>query len=143
MRNHVIIESNPDRSNIFFESKERSAKGEGKLKAILEPLVNELKEKRLNFPLTVIYGNLATISECYVIARNILGPLQYEPLGSCPNATNRMFTQFHAEYPEHERERIVTELVAGTSKLRILFVTVAFGIGIDIGRLVEGKWAIS
>jgi hypothetical protein len=106
MHNHVIIESNPDRSNIFFESKERSAKGEGKLKAILEPLVNELKEKRLNFPLTLIYGNLATISECYVIARNILGALQYEPLGSCPNATNRMFTQFHAEYPEHERERL-------------------------------------
>ena len=135
MHNHVIIESNPDRPNIFFETRKRSDKGEGKLQIILEPLINELKEKRLNFHLTVVYGNLATISECYLIARKILGPLQYEPLGSCPNAANRMFSQFHAEYPEHERERIVTELVSGTSKLRILFVTVAFGIGIDIQNI--------
>ena len=135
MHNHVIIESNPDRPNIFFETRKRSDKGEGKLQIILELLINELKEKRLNFPLTVVYGNLATISKCYLIARKILGPLQYEPLGSCPNAANRMFSQFHAEYPEHERERIVTELVSGTSKLRILFVTVAFGIGIDIQNI--------
>lgn len=43
-----------------------------------------------------------------------------------------MFTQFHALYPEHEREYIVRELVAGTSKERQLFVTTAFGIGIDV-----------
>ena len=43
-----------------------------------------------------------------------------------------MFIQFHAEYPEFKRERIVKELVAGTSKLRLLFVTIAFGIGVDI-----------
>ena len=55
MHNHVIIESNPDRPNIFFETRKRSDKGEGKLQIILEPLINELKEKRLNFPLTVVY----------------------------------------------------------------------------------------
>ena len=99
---------------------------------ILETLIYELKTKRLEFPLTIIYGNLATVSECYLVANRILGPLQYEPLNSSPIAANRMFTQFHAEYPEFERERIVKELVAGTSKLRLLFVTIAFGIGVDI-----------
>ena len=42
------------------------------------------------------------------------------------------FTLFHAQYPNHERQRIITQLASGTSKLRILFVTVAFGIGVDI-----------
>lgn len=48
---------------------------------------------------------------------------------------NRLFTQFHAQYPEYERERIVKELVAGSSKLRLLFVTVAFGIGVDVNNI--------
>ena len=135
MHNHVLIESNPDRPNIFFESKKQSDQGKSRIQSILEPLINELKTKWLDFPLTIIYANLVTISECYHIASKMLGPLQYEPHGACPNASNRMFTQFHAEYPEHERERIVTELVAGTSKLRILFVTVAFGIGIDVKNI--------
>ena len=46
-----------------------------------------------------------------------------------------MFTQFHAQYPESERQRIITELVNGSSKLRILFVAVAFGIGININNI--------
>ena len=131
MHNPVIVESSPDRPNIFLESKKRS----GNLGTILEALIYELKTKRLEFPLTVIYGNLATVSECYLVANRILGPLQYEPLNSSPIAANRMFTQFHAEYPEFERERIVKELVAGTSKLRLLFVTIAFGIGVDIKNI--------
>lgn len=132
----VIIETNPDRHNIYYESQRRDDRGDGKLQAILEPLVNELKEKRLNFPLTVIYGNLETVSNCYVIASRLLGPFQYEPLNqTSPIATNRMFAQFHAQYPEHERERIVRELVAGMSKLRLLFVTVAFGIGVDVQNI--------
>ena len=135
MYNPVIIESNPDRPNIFLESKKRSSKGEDNLLAILEPLITELKAKRLDFPLTLIYGSLATISNCYSITSRMLGPLQYEPIGSCTVAANRMFTMFHAQYPDHERQRIVTELVAGTSIIRLLFVTVAFGIGIDVQNI--------
>ena len=128
MPDPVVIGSNPERPNIFYASHQRADRGEGKLDAILEPLLNELKDKRLDFPLTVIYGNLATISDCYLLASRLFGPLQYEPVDSSPVARNRMFAQFHAQYPAHERDRIVTELVSGTSKLRLLFVTVAFGI---------------
>ncbi|CAH3124769.1 unnamed protein product, partial [Porites lobata] len=42
-----------------------------------------------------------------------------------------LFTQYHAQYPESERSRIVEELVQGTSTHRVLFVTIAFGLGID------------
>lgn len=61
-----------------------------------------------------------------------MGPFQYEPIGAAPIATNRMFTQFHAQYPDHERERIVLGLVEGKSKLRLMFVTVAFGLALDV-----------
>ena len=96
MHNPVIVESNPDRPNIFLESKKRPSN----LDTNLETLIYELKTSMLEFPLTVIYGNLATVSECYQIPNIILGSLQYEPLNSLARAANRMFTQFHAEYCE-------------------------------------------
>ena len=53
---------------------------------------------------------------------------QYEPVGAPKRARNRLFSQYHAQYPEHERKRIilcssiiVDELVQGKSKLRIIF----------------------
>lgn len=64
-----------------------------------------------------------------------MGLLQYDPIGYSPCGKNRLFTQFHSQYPEYERERIVKELVEGTSKLRLLFVTVAFGIGVDVPNI--------
>lgn len=64
-----------------------------------------------------------------------MGPSQYEPVGSSHVAINRLFTQFHANYPEHEWEQIVQDLVSGKSRLRLLFVTVAFGIGVDVNYI--------
>ena len=62
--------------------------------------------------------------------------LQYKPVGTS-HVINRLFSQFHANYPEHERERIVHDLVSGKSKLRLLFVTVAFGIGVDVNNILR------
>jgi superfamily II DNA helicase RecQ len=57
---------------------------------------------------------------------------QHHPIGVATIAKNNLFSQFHAHYPDHEREHIVKSLVQGVSTIRVLFVTVAFGIGIDI-----------
>ena len=36
---------------------------------------------RLDFPpLTVVYGNLETIAECFLYTSNLMGPMQYEPV---------------------------------------------------------------
>ena len=37
---------------------------------------------------------------------------------------------FHAQFPKLEQNHIVRGLVVGASKLQLLFVTVAFGIGL-------------
>ncbi|CAB4044019.1 Hypothetical predicted protein, partial [Paramuricea clavata] len=42
-----------------------------------------------------------------------LSLLQYDPIGHSPCGKNRLFTPFHSQYPEYERERIVKELVGG------------------------------
>lgn len=89
----------------------------------------------MDFPLTIVYSSLEIISSCYMYFSAHLGSEQYEPLGAENVARNRLFTQFHAQNPEHERQRIVDGLVQGNSKIRIIFATVAFGIGLDIPNI--------
>ena len=59
-----------------------------------------------------------------------MGPLQYKLFASCPVVINRMFAMFHAQFPKLEQNHIVRSLVVGASKLQLLLVTVAFGIGL-------------
>ena len=91
----------------------------------------------MEFPLTVVFGDLETISMCYAFFNYAMGKEQYEPIGVPPRAENRLFTQFHAQYPAKEKERIVEGLTLGTSKLRIIFATVAFGIGLDLKNIKQ------
>ena len=135
MSQPAIIRVNPDRPNIYFASFSRPSRGDDKLLEILQPLALEFQTRRHNFPLTLIYGNLETISECYLYFSQTLGAGQYDPPGATALAKNRLFKQFHAQYPEHERKRIVSELAYEESKLKLLFVTVSFGIGIDIKNI--------
>lgn len=131
----MVIECNPNRENIYYASHVRADRGENKLDEILDPIVAELKLEKLNMPITLIYGNLETILDCFLYFAKEMGKEQYFPASAEPLAKNRLFSQYHAQYPEHERKRIVDELVNGTSNHRVLFVTVAFGIGIDCNNI--------
>lgn len=86
--------------------------------------MNELREKMLDHyaPHSHIYSNLETISECYQYFSINLGSHQYYPEGADQLAENRMSTQYHAQYPEAERNRIIENLVTDQSNLRVLFV---------------------
>ena len=128
----MVIHVNPYRKNIYFSSSRRGNHGDDKLANILTPLVTDLCYQRLDFPLTIIYGTLERISSCYEYFSSHLQEEQNEPVGAPKLAQYRLFTQFQAQYPQHERQRIVDELVQGKSKLRIILATVAFGIGLDI-----------
>lgn len=61
-----------------------------------------------------------------------MGNDQYAPKGALHKAENRLFTQFHAQHPLKEKERTIDGLIKGTSKLRLIFATVAFGVGLDL-----------
>ena len=130
-----IIKANPDRPNIYLSCERRGNSKEKRLASILDPLAVELETLCLNTPLTLVYGTLEVVSESYHYLSMKLGHKQYYPLGSKHIAANRLFTQYHAQYPERERNRIVDGLLSGNSVLRVLFVTVAFGIGIDLNNI--------
>ena len=53
-------------------------------------------------PLTIFYGDLEGCSESFLYFSSVLGDNQYEPLHADKVAKNRLFTQYHAQYPKHE-----------------------------------------
>ena len=127
-----VIEVSPDRENIFYDVKTRQSHGDDKLDPILKPVANMLKGLKLGMELTVIYGTLQTCADCFLYFSQALKTHQYFPAGSEPISKNRLFAQFHAECPDHEKDRLIEELTKGVCTARVLFVTVAFGMGIDI-----------
>ena len=62
-----------------------------------------------------------------------MGADQYYPSTTLPLAKNRLFSQYHAQYPKRERNLIVEELVKGPCIHRILFVTI--GLGTDCNNI--------
>lgn len=110
-------------------------RGDNKLDTVLKLVVEELKSKKQKMPLTLIYGNLDTISDCFLYFTQQIGRGQHHPSSAKPVAKKRLFSQYHAQYPEHEQKRIVDKLVSGKSTHCVLFVTAAFGIGIDCNNI--------
>ncbi|XP_068716964.1 ATP-dependent DNA helicase RecQ-like [Montipora capricornis] len=126
----ITVEVTPDRANIYFESRSRPPPKEERV-MILAHFAEELKPKRSKMPLTIFYGNLEDCADSFMYFCCELGDKQYEPLDSPQTSKNRLFTQYHAQYPKHDQERIMADLVNNKCKHRVFFVTIAFGIGID------------
>ena len=136
----MVTECNPNREITYYTSHVHADRGESKLYEILDPIVTELQLEKVNMPLTLIYGNLETIRDCFLYFAKEMGKEQYFPTSAEPLAENKPFSQYHAQYPKHKTKRIVDELVNGTSNHRVVLVTVAFGIGIarnNIRRIVH------
>ena len=135
MRDVITVEANPDRKNIFYRVLRRGNKGDERVVDVIRPLALELKEKKIATPLTIVYSNLETCGECYCFFEQELGSAQFYPPGSPALFNNRLFAQYHAQYPEEYRSSLVKSLIPGTSVARVLFVTVAFGVGIDVSTV--------
>lgn len=132
-----VIEVNPNRKNIFYSCSTRPHTGVDKIEVLLLPYIAKLQVMREKMPLTVIYSNLQVCEECFSVFDRYLGEEQYTPIGSLHFAKNRLFAQFHANYPEKEKNDILDDLLKGPGKIRVLFVTITFGIGVDCPSIRE------
>jgi superfamily II DNA helicase RecQ len=130
MSNTTNIEVNPDRPNIMYVKEQRppSTGTKDHLEVILTDICNRLKALKENFPLTLLYTDTDCIAHSYWFCEKLLGDDMY--MGEhIPE--NRMFAQYHSEYTNRMKEHIVQELCKENSKLRLVFTTVALGMGLD------------
>ena len=56
----------------------------------------------------------------------------YEPVGSDLSVANRLFAMYHARINDSDKSEILSSLKDPYGKCRLLFCTVAFGMGVNI-----------
>jgi superfamily II DNA helicase RecQ len=127
-----VVIANPDRANIFYEKVFRSGKDSDAIESILIPIAKGLLKAKVEYPLTVIYISLKLCGFAYKLFEYILGSEQYVPIGSAQIPANRMFAQFHAPQTSEMKDEILKQLCSTKSTIRVVFATVAMGMGVDI-----------
>jgi superfamily II DNA helicase RecQ len=128
---HNII-ANPDRKNIFYKKFFRTGQDSDAVQSILMPIARGLLEDKINYPLTIVYLPLKLCGFAYKIFEYVLCGDQYFPPGSTAIPSNRLFAQFHAPQTSQMKEDILKQLCSGKSNVRVVFATVAIGMGVDI-----------
>ena len=137
MNNTVEVIGNPDRKNIFYDKVLRETDELSSFESILRPIENKLLDENVNYPLTIIYLPLRWCGFAYKLFENILGKAQYYPPGSDAIPERRLFAQYHAPQTLAMKEMILAQLTSELSTIRIIFATVAIGMGVDIPSIRE------
>ena len=135
MNNSKVVVGDLDRQNIFFEKIFRGSQEEEALEKILEPMILGLKQQLVKFPLTIIYLKLRFCGFAYKLFEYHLGSQQYYPTGAEPIPKNRLFAQYHSPQTELMKKEILEQLTSGESKVRIIFATVAIGMGVNVPNI--------
>lgn len=132
LKTPLEVIANPNRQNIYYEKVFRQGEDVDFFDGLLKPIANQLKEDTVNYPLTVMYLPLKWCGFAFKFFQRHLGDGQYYPPSADALPENRLFAQFHAPQTRAMKEQILTELATPTSKVRIVFATIAMGMGVDI-----------
>ena len=132
MKDCSEVVGNPDRTNITYKKYVRVGSDVDSLMSILTPMAQDLLQETVCYPLTIIYIPLKWCGYAYKIFESILGINQYHPKGSMPIPENRLFAQFHSPQTKEMKDVILKQLCSSKSTVRVLFATVALGMGVDI-----------
>ena len=135
LKNCKSIVGNPDRKNIFYKKTFRTGKDMDSTQAILIPIAKALLNQKTDYPVTIVYLPLRLCGFAYKIFEHVLGVEQYFPSYSLSVPANRLFAQFHAPQTNEMKEEILKQLSSGRSVVRVLFATVAIGMGVDIPNI--------
>lgn len=123
-----FVSTSPDRPNIFYEVRPRTD-----VDTDLKFVINSLREQKVNAPRVIVYcRSLDTCANLYAHFHYELGDESYFPPGSDRISTYRLFGMFHANTPEHNKEVILKSLRESNGVVRVVFATVAMGMGINL-----------
>lgn len=128
MRNCVEVSASPDRPNIFYEVKPRKTP-----EADLDHLLSSLKTDSINAPRVIVYCQSRDMcAELFAHFRSELGNSGYYPPGSPHLSDYRLYGMFHANTPQHNKDMILQSLVCPEGTVRVVFATVALGMGVNV-----------
>ena len=82
-------------------------------------------------PVTIIYLSLELCGVGFAFLDRNLGVYQFYPIGAPQIPQNRLFAQLHSPHTDKIKNEIITSIVTKSCTQRVLFATVAFGVGVD------------
>lgn len=92
-------------------------------------MAEELKLKKLQFPITLLYTTDSVISFAYAFVSKVMGNEQY--YNGVESYKNRLFGQYHQVYSQKVKEHIVSQLGNPNCTIRLVFATVSLGMGLN------------
>ena len=81
LKNCKHIVTNPDRKNICYKKIFRSGQDVDAIQSILIPIAKALQQKKIEYPLTIVYIPLRLCGFSYKLFEHVLGDEQYFPPG--------------------------------------------------------------
>ena len=135
MKDPKLVITNPDRPNIFYEVQQRPSylkqSNINQFEDILSPIADELIIANIKMPVTIIYSSLEMCGVGYAFLERKLGDHQFYPIGAPQIPQNRLFAQFHSPQTDKMKHKLISSIVSESCKQRVIFATVAFGMGVD------------
>ncbi|XP_068692465.1 ATP-dependent DNA helicase Q1-like [Montipora foliosa] len=132
LRNPLEVIGNPNRPNIYYKKVFREGEDVDFFEELLAPIAHDLKVKTVNYPITIMYLPLRWCGFAFKFFEKRLGNKQYYPSNAKQSPENRLFAQYHAPQTSTMKDQILKELSSSVSKVRVVFATVAMGMGVDI-----------
>ena len=124
----VCVSVSPDRPNIFYEVKRRMD-----IESDFADLVGSLQAQLIDTPRVIVYcQSLNTCSDLFAHFLFHLGPASYYPTGAAEVSDNRLFGMYHSCTPQYNKDIILESLRDPKGVVRIVFATIALGMGIDL-----------
>ena len=127
---YAIIRRSPDRSNIHYSV----VRAKRDVTVTFQWLLLMLQHERQKMPKVIIFCR--SINSCVAIYKYFITTMQDssyvfdgEPQPSC---RNRLFAMFHARVDEEDKESIISSFSSQSGICRVIFSTIAFGMGIDV-----------
>ena len=132
MQGYTLIEASPDRPNIRYSVV--TVKSDHMLN--FGWLIDALKQYRTSLDRVVVFcRSLHTCASLYKLFAVNLREEGYEPIGSAPDVSRHLFAMYHSKIDESDKMDILTSLRNEKGVCRVLFSTIAFGMGVDIPNI--------
>ena len=132
MENVAMIEASPERRNIRYSVVQASRDLYDSFKWLIE----RLRTCQVETPKTLVFCR--TIHTCSSLFKLFLYELRdkaYYPHGSVPSVQTRIFAMYHAKVDTSDKTQILHSFRNQQGTTRVLFSTIAFGMGVDISDI--------
>ena len=129
MLNHATYELSVNRPNIFLARYPYTSAEDGRF-FLLQPLIKGLNKRGAGYPRTLIYCRTKELARSLAMA-----------LADAVGEHGGLVNWFHAGICDEERLRLAADFASGDSKTRVLFASIALGMGQDLADL-HMIWAI-